>query len=257
MAPAMTLALSAPPCPDSVIRRLDVRWKLAGVLLVILVTACLRHVAPSLAALGFAVFLAAMSRLPSRWYFARVGATLLLLSPFLVSLPLLLHDRGTVSTLGVVTFPYGLGMALLLGAKALSVLTLVLVLLATAPLDATLKAGHALRLPGLLVQLGLLAYRYLFVIAAELRRLRVALRVRGFHNQATRHGYRTVGHVAGTLLVRSLERSERVGQAMHCRGFDGQFRSLTQFHAQPRDVLAFVMMAVWATGLLWWDLLCP
>jgi cobalt/nickel transport system permease protein len=253
----MTLALSALPCPDSVIRRLDVRWKLAGVLLVTLAAACLRHLGPALAALGIAGLLATLSRLPGRWYLARVGAMVLLLSPFVVSLPLLLHDRAATVTLGSVGIPYGLGVAVLLTAKALSVLTLMLVLLATAPLDATLKAGHALRIPGLLVQLSLLSYRYLFVIAAELRRLRVALRVRGYRNRATRHSYRTVGHVAGTLLVRSMERSERVGQAMRCRGFDGRFRSLTSFHTQPRDVLAFALLTATATGLLMWDLLCP
>jgi cobalt/nickel transport system permease protein len=253
----MTLALSAPPCPDSVIRRLDVRWKLAGILIVAVIAACLRHLAPALAALGIAGLLAIFSRLPGRWYLKRVGATILVLSPFLISVSLLLHDGARTFTLGGVGIPYGLGVALLLTAKALSVLTLMLVVLATAPLDATLKAGHALCIPGVLVQLGLLTYRYLFVIAAELRRLRVALRVRGYRNRATRHGYRTVGHVAGTLLVRSLERSERVGQAMRCRGFDGRFRSLATFRTQPRDVLAFLLLTATAMGLLLWDLICP
>lgn len=253
----MTLALSAPPCPDSVIRRLDVRWKLAGLLLLTLIAASLRHLAPALAALAIAVLLAILSRLPSRWYLTRVGVLLLVLGPFLISVPLLLYDRAGTFTLGGIAVPYGLGVALLLSAKALSVLTFMLVVVATAPLDATLKAGHALRIPGVLVQLGLLTYRYLFVIAAELRRLRVALRVRGYRNQATRHGYRTVGHVAGTLLVRSVERSERVSQAMRCRGFDGRFRSLVAFRTQPHDVLAFLLLMATAVGLLLWDLLCP
>ena len=102
-------------------------------------------------------------------------------------------------------------------------------MLATAPLEVTLKAAHALRVPGLLVQLALLSYRYLFVLGDELARLRVALRVRGYRHRANWHSYRTVGHVAGTLLVRGYERAERVGQAMRCRGFDGRFRSLTEF----------------------------
>ena len=144
--------------------------------------------------------------------------------------------------------------ALLVFCKGMTVVALMLVLLATAPLDATLKAAHALYVPGVLVQLAVLTYRYLFVLAGELGRLRLALRVRGYRNRATRHSYRTVGHVAGTLLVRSYERAERVGQAMRCRGFDGRFRTLTEFRTTPRDLLAFVLVTACAIGLVAWDL---
>jgi cobalt/nickel transport system permease protein len=121
-------------------------------------------------------------------------------------------------------------LALRLLAKAAAILTLMLVLLATAPLEATFKAAHALRVPGLLVQLAMLTMRYTFLFGTELTRMRVALRVRGYRSRVARHSYRTIGHVAGTLLVRGYERAERVGQAMRCRGFDGRFRSLTEFH---------------------------
>jgi cobalt/nickel transport system permease protein len=253
----MTLAFSALPCPDSPIRRLDPRWKLAGVLQVTVVAACLRHLEPALVGLLGAMMLARLSRLPPRWYLGRLGAVLLVLVPFVLPLPFLFPGRETYLPLGELHLTYGLGVALLLCMKAVTVVTFMLVLLATAPLDATLKAAHALRIPGLLVQLGLLAYRYLFILSSEFRRLRVALRVRGYRNRATMHSYRTVGHVAGTLLVRSVERAERVGQAMRCRGFDGRFRSLTMFATRPMDVVAFALLASGAAGLLSWDLLTP
>jgi cobalt/nickel transport system permease protein len=98
-----------------------------------------------------------------------------------------------------------------------------------------------------------LTYRYVFVLAEELRRLRIALRVRGYRNRPTRHSYRTMGHVAGTLLVRGYERAERVGQAMRCRGFDGRFRSLTAFHTTPADVLFFAVVLGGAGALVGWD----
>lgn len=148
---------------------------------------------------------------------------------------------------------HGIEAALLLTAKAITLVTLLLTAQATAPLETTLKAAHSLRIPGLLVQLSLLTYRYVFVLADELRRLRIALRVRGYRNRASRHSYRTAGHVAGTLLVRGYERAERVGQAMRCRGFDGQFRSLTAFATRPVDVVAFLLIASSAASLALWD----
>jgi cobalt/nickel transport system permease protein len=63
-----------------------------------------------------------------------------------------------------------------------------------------------------------------------------------------------MGHVTGTLLVRGYERGERVAQAMRCRGFDGRFRSLTDFRTTRYDVLMLAL--VWATAgaMLVWDL---
>ena len=91
-------------------------------------------------------------------------------------------------------------------------------ILATAPLDATLKAAHCLRVPGLLVQLALLSYRYLFVLAEELGRLRVALPVAGY---AGRVGGRVLVLIRRALTVARIGR-DRPRQAGHrdCRGAD-------------------------------------
>src|SRR5205085_10442847 len=175
---------------------------------------------------------------------------------FTLPLPLLLDGPGPVWEVGPLSASWhGLSVALFVAGKALTVVTLMLVLLASAPLEDTLKAAHALRVPGLLVQLAVLTYRYIFVLAGELAQLRVALRVRGYRNRANRHSYRTVGHVAGALLVRGYERAERVGQAMRCRGFTGRFHSLTAFQTTKSDVAAFVLLVGCAVGLLVWDIL--
>jgi cobalt/nickel transport system permease protein len=139
--------------------------------------------------------------------------------------------------------------------KTLTLVLLMLVLLATAPLPDTFKAAQMLRVPGLLVQLAVLTYRYIFVLGSELNRIRVALRVRGYRNRMSLHSYRTAGHVAGALLVRGYERAERVGQAMRCRGFDGRFRSLNEFRTRAEDVLLFVLILGSAIALLVWDVL--
>jgi len=150
--------------------------------------------------------------------------------------------------------PAGIILAALIVLKSLTIVTLMLVLWITAPLDETLKAAHALHVPGLLVQMMVLTYRYVFVLGEELGRLRIALRVRGYRNRPTLHSYRTVGHVTGTLLIRGYERAERVGQAMRCRGFDGYSRSLTEFHTRLADVAGFCAIVLAAGGLLVWDL---
>jgi cobalt/nickel transport system permease protein len=250
----MTLAFSTPPRTHSLVSRLDPRWKLAALLFATAVAASLHTLAASSAALAAALLLAFLARLPPRWFLERLAALALFLALFTLPLPWLLSDDGRDWTWGFVRFsPHGAEVALLLAAKAVAIVTLLLVVQATAPLEATLKAAHALHIPGLLVQLGLLTYRYVFVLADELGRLRIALRVRGYRNRVRRHSYRTAGHVAGTLLVRGYERAERVGQAMRCRGFDGQFRSLNKFSTRPADVLTFLLITAGAAALAAWD----
>jgi len=251
----MTLALDHLAPTDSPLRRLDPRWKLAAFIPAVFAIAALRTLPTPLAALAGTVVLVRISCLPLRWYASRLGNIGLMLLLFVVLLPFLLDGPGPRWDLGPLRFSvYGLTAALVLCAKALTILSLMLVVLSTAPLQATLKAAHALLVPGLVVQLLMLTYRYTFLLADELRRLRIALRVRGYRNRADLHSYRTIGHIAGTLLVRSHERAERVGQAMRCRGFDGRFRALDDFHTRWPDVATFLGIMAGSVGLLAWDM---
>jgi cobalt/nickel transport system permease protein len=247
----MTLALDHLPQPDSLLSRLDPRWKLAALALATLSVAFLHTLTAAAMAMAGALLLVALAGLPLRWYLYRLGGLALFLLMFVAVLPFILHDGGPCLALGSLRISwYGVRVAVLLSLKALSLATLVLVGLTTSSLSATLKAARWLHVPDLLVQLAMLSYRYIFLLGAELSRLRIALRVRGFRNRASRHSYRTIGHVAGTLLVRGYERAERVGQAMRCRGFDGRFRSLAEFRTTAADCLFFVLLVGGAALLL-------
>jgi cobalt/nickel transport system permease protein len=231
--------------------RLDPRWKLAAVTVAICAALSLHTLSAALLALLATLALALAARLPTRWFAVRVGSALVAVALFALPLPLLIDGPGPSLQFGPVQFSaHGAEVALLLAARALTIVSLTLTLLATTPADALLKAAHALGIPGLLVQVASMTYRYLFVLADELQRLRVAVRVRGFRNRASRHAYRTAGQVAGTLLVRGHERADRVHHAMRCRGFEGRFHSLTAFHTWPADLTAFLLIAGAAVGLV-------
>ncbi len=254
----MTLILDYAPQPDSPLGRLDPRWKLAALAPAVLASALLHTLPAAVLTLAGSLILVLLGRLPWRWYLSRLATASLFLFLFVVLLPFILRDDGPSWQFGPVRVSwYGLHLALLICAKALALITLILVVLATAPLTATLKAAHALHVPGLLVQLATLTYRYIFVLAAELTRLRNALRVRGYRSGVNRHSYRTLGHVTGTLLVRGSERGERVGQAMRCRGFDGTYRSLAEFRTTSADLVFFLVLVGSATALWLWDFRQP
>jgi cobalt/nickel transport system permease protein len=252
----MTRVLEPPPCVDSPVHRLDPRWKLAGLVLAAILISMLGSLPAATAALVAAWVLAGLSRMPLGWYLSRLTALAAVLLFFVVLLPFILPGDGPTFEVGPVQASwYGLQVALVICLKAVAIVTLMLVLLISAPLDANLKAAHALHVPGLLIQITVLTYRYLFLLADEVGRLLVALRVRGYRLRSHPRRFRMIGHLAGTMLVRGYERAERVGQAMRCRAFDGRFRSLAQFATRPVDVVAFLGLVGTAGGLLFWDYL--
>jgi cobalt/nickel transport system permease protein len=252
----MTLALDFPQCSHSFLGRLDPRWKMAALILAALFCALLTTLSAVLGAWAFSLAIVALARLPVRWLFLRLGSVALVLSCFAAWLPFVHAPGDDRWELGWLSLSLsGLTLAAVLLFKALAVVSLMLALLATAPLQDTFKAAHDLRVPGILIQLLLLTHRFVFLVAEEFARLRIALRVRGFRSRGNWQTYRTIGQVAGTLLVRSHDRAERVSQAMRCRGFDGCFRSLNQFSTRPIDVLSFVIIVGSAAAILIWDIL--
>jgi cobalt/nickel transport system permease protein len=247
----MTLAAIPGFAADSPIGRLDCRWKLAALFLAGLGVLFLQALPWAGAAFFGAALLAFLSRLSWRWCLVRLGGVAFFLVFFALPLPFVMPATDADWRLGALRLsPAGINLALLIVCKSLSLLLLALIAVGTAPLETTFKALHALRVPGVLVQLLLLTYRYVAVLGMEFGRLRVALRVRGFRNRVSRHSYRTIGHVAGTLLVRGSEQAERVGQAMRCRGFDGRFRSLTSVETRAPDLVFFVLVTTASAALV-------
>src|SRR5947208_10323078 len=83
--------------------KLDPRWKLAALVPAALAIAFLRHWPTAGAALLGSLFLAALARLPLRWYLARVGAALIVIAPLAILLPFLHTDGGERWKIGPLT----------------------------------------------------------------------------------------------------------------------------------------------------------
>ena len=129
----MTLAFELPPCTDSPLSRRDPRWKLACLGPAALAASFPRTWCVALLALVGSLFLALVAQLPLRWYLRRVGIVLSFLAFFVLPLPFLLRGHGLSVGWGPFYVSlYGAQVGALLVVKTLTVLTLLLVLLATA-----------------------------------------------------------------------------------------------------------------------------
>ena len=220
---------------DSLLHRLDARVHLPLTLAFILVTALLPFSAwPAyilLTALVWAIAL--LSDLGIGYVLKR---SLIALPFALAAIPVLFTIPGeTLFSLGgwQISQPGAERLLSVLLKSWISVQAAIL-LAATHTLSELLLAMRALRLPRLLVSVMGLMWRYLYVMVEEAGRM---MRAREARSAApigsARHlggslafRARVTGGMAGSLLLRSFERSERVYAAMLARGYDGEVRSL-------------------------------
>ncbi len=235
---------------DSCIHRLDPRLRIVTALGLAMTTLSLGSPLTLVAALLGAVLLTRLARLDWRVLLKR----LLLMEGFmllvLLSLPFTTPGEAWF-TIGQLTASQAGGWhALHILLKAHTVVLVLLTLIATIEL---VTLGHALahlRVPDKLVHLFLFTVRYIAVLYEEYRRLRLAMKARGFVFTTSRHSWRSIGWLVGMLLVRSLERAERIVAAMRCRGFHGRFYLLDELRWQPADRVAGVLFTLAASLLL-------
>jgi cobalt/nickel transport system permease protein len=100
---------------------------------------------------------------------------------------------------------------------------------------------QGLHTPSILVSVAGFTYRYLDVLRSEASRLRTARKARSATLSGSRGGgsflwrARVTGWMVGSLMIRSLERSERIYNAMLARGYSGDVKTLTRFELRSRD----------------------
>jgi cobalt/nickel transport system permease protein len=96
----------------------------------------------------------------------------------------------------------------------------------TTPFDRLLVAFRQLGMPRVFVALLTFTYRYVFLVFDELARMRTAQRARTFGYRRPWAVWHSTVQLVAMLLIRSLNRAERVHHAMLARGWQGDVRTL-------------------------------
>ncbi|MGE4373280.1 MAG: cobalt ECF transporter T component CbiQ [Xanthobacter sp.] len=229
--------------PASLLEGLDPRSRIVAATAFALVVVALHD----LLALSLAVLAAGLVLLLARLPMARTLKRMVAMDGFvlfmLVLLPFTVPGEAMFSMFGYPASREGLLRAADIALKANAV---VLMLLSLVGSMEPVRLGHALHrlyVPAALVHLLLFTVRYVDVLREEYERLRQAMKARGFRPRSNWHSYRSLGYLMGMMLVRAIERSERILGAMRCRGFRGQIPLLDDLALTWRDA-AFVVVFV-------------
>lgn len=96
------------------------------------------------------------------------------------------------------------------------------------PFEQLLVTLRKLRVPAVLVAILAFMYRYVFAVWDELDKMRTARKARAFSDGSLWFRWKTLSQLIGMLLIRSLNRAERIHGAMCARGWDGEVRWLDE-----------------------------
>ncbi|MCH1918925.1 cobalt ECF transporter T component CbiQ [Shewanella sp. A3A] len=131
-------------------------------------------------------------------------------------------------------------LAIILRGNAV-VLTLLALLAIREPINLGYGAA-ALGFSPKLIHLFMMTVRYIQVLGEEFARLRNAMKARAFVPSSNWHTWRSYGWMMGMLLVRSMERAQRIVDAMRCRGFDGSLYLNQQLQWRRKDSVALALL---------------
>lgn len=200
----------------TVCHRLSARLKIVLTLAVIVLTVLLpSSLWPAQGCLASLVFVAhTLARIPVAYLVRRVALILPLVVMTALAVPL---SHG---------FASGWQTAFGIVLRALVAFLAALWLVNTTPFDRLLAAFCGLGMPRVFAALLAFVYRYVFVLFDELARMRTAQRARTFGRRPGRTRWTSAVQLVGTLLIRAIDRAERIHGAMASRGWTGNFKTL-------------------------------
>lgn len=144
----------------------------------------------------------------------------------------------------------GVDYAVLITIKSNTIVIACIALLSTCSVFKLVNALHYLYVPDKLVQIFFFSYRYIHVINLEYIRLTNAMKVRCFKPGTNLHTYKSFAYLIGMLILKSYERSNRIYNAMLCRGFKGKFYILESYEIHASDWFFGIIALLFIVGLV-------
>ena len=220
---------------DSFMHRLDPRAKVVTTLVFILCVVSLGkyQLAALLPFFLFPVVVLSVGHIPLGFLLKK----LLLIAPFAILIGIFnpIFDRQILLQVGPLGVSGGWVSCVSILLRFALTISAALLLIATTSFNGVCLALEKLGVPRVFTLQLLFLHRYLFVLVDEGRRLVSARALRSFNGKGMELAI--FGQLVGQLLLRTLDRAQRIHQAMCCRGFDGEIRLLRRYRFGRAELL--------------------
>jgi cobalt/nickel transport system permease protein len=234
----------------SLFHRLDPRVKFIGFIPYVFVIAQLKGIKYPALALLISLCMIIMTRIDVRKLFNRLVGVNIFVLLLWIFLPFSYpgHEVFHIGPLSATR--EGLLFSASITLKANAIVLATIAMLGTSEIFSLAHALVHLKVPNKLVYLFFFFYRYISVLHDEFTKLKRAILVRAFRPGTNMHTYKTYAYLVGMLIVRSYDHSQRIYQAMLCRGFTGRFPVIMHFHMHARDYLFSICMFCITIGIV-------
>jgi len=235
---------------DTPVHRVDARAKALVTLafIAVVISFPLYTISALTPFLLFPVTLVALGRIPARHLLRKM----LIAAPFALAVGIFnpLLDRQPFVVVGSFTVTGGWISFASIMLRFILTVGAALALIACTGMNRLGEGLERLGVPRVFVVQLLFLYRYLFVVADEGNKMFRSVELRSERSHPLT--LRTYGSLIGSLLLRSMERAERVYRAMVSRGFDGEIRLLKRSSFRWTDALFIgVWLAYFIAARVW------
>ena len=166
-----------------------------------------------------------------------------------VSLPLIIgigilnpfFNREIAYYIGSVPISFGMLSFFTLFFKSILTVLSGLLLVATTGINDLGVAFRKVGLPKIFTVQIMLTYRYITVLMEEVNRTLTAYSLRANKKKIN---YKSFGSLAGNILLRTIDRSQKIYEAMCLRGFEGEYRTANNISVQSKD---FLYLFIWGS----------
>jgi cobalt/nickel transport system permease protein len=229
---------------NSFFHRLDPRVKFITVIPYIFIIAVMQGTKGPFSALMISLLMIVFSRIS----FKKLVGRLIVVNTFILFLWIFLpfsYPGEAVFNIGSLKathegFLYTLSITL----KANAIVLATIAILGTSEVFSLAHALVHLKVPAKLVYLFFFFYRYISVLHEEYIRLRNAMLIRCFKPKTNMYTYKTYAYLIGMLVIKSYDRSQRIYNAMLCRGFTGKFPIVSHFEFKKADLFFGFLMGL-------------
>ncbi|MDI6860916.1 MAG: cobalt ECF transporter T component CbiQ [Caldisericia bacterium] len=114
-------------------------------------------------------------------------------------------------------------------------LSAIILLIETTNFVYLIQSLKILGIPKEILNTTLLIYRYFFILLDEIKKIEIARDMRYFGGYFKRQ-VKVYSNIIGVLLLRSIERSERIFNAMKLRGYENEIRYILKLELNKKEI---------------------
>ena len=149
----------------------------------------------------------------------------------------------------VTGFREGLMEGMRLGCRIMGAVTIVAILGFSTPFNQLMAALSWLKLPRGFVEISLFAYRYIFMLFEDAMVIYCAQKNRLGYS-TIRRSFNSFGILAGSLVIKAFDQSQKTTVAMTQRGYDGVMPNLEHQPFKPAEIGGGLSLII-VMGILW------